>query len=447
MYLVIGLSLFLCTVLHSSVTTTFGAFVEIPPSMARITSGNGGSFSPAISADGRFVAFTSIASDLVADDTNNAYDVFIYDHLTAQTTLVSGTSAGIPGDDDSTNPVISADGRYIAFVSDATNLVANDTNGQLDVFVYDQQTSQTIRVSVASNGVQGNAFSSFATISADGQHIAFVSAADNLVRDDTNQLWDIFVYHQGTRTTERVSISADAQQSDNNSAYPSISADGRYVVFASFATNLVPQQTNDVIQIFVRDRELGTTEIVSSGVDGAVGDNDSTETTISADGRFIAFRSVATNLVSNDSNGHQDIFVHDQETGQTELVSVSSTSVQSDRPSVFFDLSSDGRFVVFTSEATNLVPEDTNGAENVFLHDRLETTTDIISNLSINDPPALASSQPSVSADGRFIAFQSLLNLTPDDTNAVEDIFVYDRGGTEPEPEPELRVYLPFVKR
>lgn len=441
----IGLSLSLCTVLHASVATTLGASVEIPPSMARITSGNSGSFSPAISADGRFIAFTSTSSDLVVDDTNNAFDVFVYDRLTTQTTLVSGTSTGIPGNNDSTNPVISADGRYIAFVSDADNLVSNDTNGQLDVFVYDQQTGRTVRVSVASNGVQGNAFSSFATISADGQQIAFVSAADNLVRDDTNGLWDIFVYHQGTRTTERVSISQDSQQSNNNSAYPSISADGRYVAFASFATNLVPQETNDVIQIFVRDRESGTTELVSNGVDGAAGDNDSTETVISNDGRYIAFRSVATNLVPNDSNEHQDIFVYDQEVEQTELVSVSSEGVQGDSSAIFFDLSSDGRFVVFTSAATNLVPTDTNGAENVFLRDRIETTTDIISNLSVNDPPALASSQPSVSTDGRFIAFQSLLNLTPDDTNTIEDIFVYDRGGIEPEP--ELRIYLPFVKR
>lgn len=441
----IGLSLSLCTVLLSSVTTTLGSPIEIPPSMARITDGNGGSFSPDISADGRFIAFTSLASDLVVDDTNNAFDVFVYDRLTTQTILVSGTRAGTPGNNDSTNPVISADGRYIAFVSDADNLVANDTNGQLDVFVYDQQTSQTARVSVASNGVQGNAFSSFAAISADGQQIAFVSAADNLVGDDTNGLWDIFVHHQGTRTTERVSIAQDSQQSDNNSAYPSISADGRYVAFASFATNLVPQQTNDVIQIFVRDRELDTTELVSRGVNGAVGDNDSTETAISDDGRHIAFRSVATNLVPNDSNEHQDIFVYDQEVGQTELVSVSSIGMQSDSPSIFFDLSSDGRFVVFTSAATNLVPTDTNGAENVFLRDRIEATTDIISNLSINDPPALASSQPSISVDGRFIAFQSLLNLTPDDTNTMEDIFVYDRGGIEPEP--ELRMYLPFIKK
>lgn len=441
LYVVIGLSL--CLILHGDVTTSFGAPIVFPPTMTRITNGNGGSFSPAISADGRFIAFTSLASDLVATDTNNAFDVFVYDRRTTQTTLVSVATTGLSGNDDSTNPAISANGRFIAFISDANDLVANDTNDQLDVFVYDQQTSQTTRVSVASNGVQGNAFSGTATISADGQQVAFVSAADNLVADDTNGFWDIFVHHRGTRTTERVTIAPDGQQSNNNSAYPSSSADGRYVAFASFATNLAPQETNDVIQLFVRDRESGTTELVSRGISGAVGDNDSIETDISDDGRYIAFRSVATNLVPNDSNGHQDIFVYDQETGQTELVSVSSTSVQGDSPSIFFDLSSDGRFVVFTSAATNLVTEDTNGAENVFFRDRIETSTDIIANLSINDPPALASSQPSVSANGRFIAFQSLVTLTPDDNNAIEDIFVYDRGGTET----EIRIYLPFVKR
>ncbi|MGK2958982.1 MAG: DUF6531 domain-containing protein, partial [Acidimicrobiales bacterium] len=287
------------------------------------------------------------------------------------TTLISQSTNGGFGDGSSDGPPsLSADGRYIAFHSHATNLVPGDTNGVADAFVRDRQLGTTTLVSVSSEGAQGNEDSEFSSISADGRYIAFHSYATNLVPDDTNEAADAFVRDRQLGTTTLVSVSSEGAQGNRNSDLPSISADGRYIAFRSGATNLVPDDTNDFEDAFVRDRQLGTTTLVSVSSGGAQGNRDSYFTSISADGRYVAFSSGATNLVSGDTNEFEDAFVRDRQLGTTTLVSVSSGGAQGNDDSFFSSISADGRYIAFGSVATNLVPGDTNGAANLFVVDR-----------------------------------------------------------------------------
>ena len=239
---------------------------------------------------------------------------------------VSVTSEGTQASDDSYigpdsySSSISADGRYVAFQSYADNLVPGDTNEQPDIFVRDRQTGTTERVNVAADGTQANDYSYSSSISADGRYVAFSSRASNLVPDDTNEQWDIFVRDRQTGTTERVSVAADGTQANSNSWYPSISADGSHVAFQSDASNLVPGDKNDLEDIFVRDlaggealrdRQTGTTEKVSVATDGTQANSISSSPSISADGSYVAFQSDASNLVPGDTNDASDIFVRD----------------------------------------------------------------------------------------------------------------------------------------
>ena len=334
--------------------------------------GDSDSYSSAISADGRFVAFESYASNLVPVDTNDTIDIFVHDRQTGTTERVSVASDGSEGDSDSYSSAISisGDGRYVAFESYASNLVPGDTNDMGDIFVHDRVTAETTRVSVDSAGNEGNAWSYGVAISADGRHVAFRSYASNLVPGDTNDMGDIFVHDRQTGETTRVSVDSAGSEGNGWSEYPSISADGRFVAFESYASNLVPVDTNDTMDIFVHDRQTGTTERVSVASDGSEGDSDSYSSAISADGRFVAFESGASNLVPGDSNEMTDIFVHDCQTGTTERVSVASDGSEGDSGSYSSAISADGRFVALSSYASNLVPGDTNGTEDIFVHDR-----------------------------------------------------------------------------
>ena len=388
--------------------------------------GNGRSARNSTSADGRYVAFGSLASNLVPGDTNGLNDVFVRDALLGTTTRVSVDSAGTQGNGGSDYPSISADGRYVAFRSAATNLVPGDTNTRDDIFVRDTVTNTTTRVSVDSAGVQSNGFSYDPSISADGRYVAFDSAASNLVSGDTNASDDVFVRDTVENTTPRVSVDSAGVQGNLWSDYPSISADGRYVAFESYATNLVPGDTN-ANDIFVRDRLLGTTTRVSVDSAGAQGDWGSYHPSISADGRYVAFGSDSTNLVPGDTNGSRDVFVRDTLTGTTTRVSVDSAGVQGDGAGGYYSpsISADGRYVAFDSWATNLVSGDTNGTGDVFVRDRLLGITTRTSVDSGGTQGNGESGKPSISADGRCVAFSSVAsNLVPGDTNGVEDVFV-----------------------
>src|SRR6476661_3251922 len=322
--------------------------------------GNRGSTNPAISADGRFVAFYSEASNLVPEDTNGKPDIFVRDRLTNTTTRVSVDSAGNQANSFSNDPSISADGRFVAFTSGASNLVPGGTNNTSDIFVRDTLTNTTTRVSVDSAGNQGNRDAYGASISADGRFVAFESFASNIVPGDTNNTSDIFVRDVLTNTTTRVSVDAAGNQGNFLSGSASISGDGRFVAFGSNSSNLVPGDPNNRDEIFVRDLSTNTTTRVSVDSAGNLGNGYSYTPSISADGRFVAFYSDATNLVpGDDTNSSRDILVRDRLTNTTTRVSVDSTGNQANSSSFAPSISADGRFVAFYSEATNLVPGDT----------------------------------------------------------------------------------------
>jgi Tol biopolymer transport system component len=245
----------------------------------------------------------------------------------------SGSEAN--GDDYAWGGGISGNGRWVVFGGYASNLVANDTNALRDVFVRDREAGTTERVSVDSSGGQANDFSwnfEFA-ISADGRCVAFVSYASNLVQGDTNQDEDVFVHDRATGITERVSVDSSGGQANGGNRYvpgssqPSISADGQIVAFTSFADNLVPGDANGVSDVFVHDRSSGVTERVSVDSSGAEANGASDGPAISANGRFVAFTSAADDLVAGDTNQTYDVFVHDRATGTTERVSVDSLGV------------------------------------------------------------------------------------------------------------------------
>jgi Tol biopolymer transport system component len=400
-----------------------------------------------ISADGRFVAFTSFATNLVAGDTNGCKDVFVRDRQNPGTTVrVSVDSSGAQGNSYSQDPSISADGRFVAFESLATNLVAGGTNGFDQVFLHDRDTDAdgifdepgavaTILVSVDSSGVQGNYDSTYPSISADGLFVAFTSGASNLVANDTNMVQDIFIRDVQPGTTERVSEGPSGVQGNNWSLYSSLSANGRFVALWSLASNLVASGTNGHEHIFVHDRLTGTTELASADSIGAEGNNDSYFPSISADGRWVAFTSGASNLVAGDTNSAYDTFVHDRQSGATERVSLGPNGVEGNSGSSWdaVSISGDGRFVAFESMATNLVTGDTNGSPDTFVRDRQSGTTERVSVDSVGTEGDFDSHYPSISAGGRFAAFGSFAtNLVGGDTNGLYDVFVRDRGPGNP---------------
>jgi Tol biopolymer transport system component len=385
--------------------------------------GNGdsyGYFGAAISADGRYVAFTSDASNLVAGDTNGTLDVFVRDRQLNTTERVSVSSTGHQGKGASWLPAISADGRYVAFTSEASNLVAGDGNHSYDVFVHDRKLDTTKRASVSSTGHQGDGDSWSEAISADGRYVALTSEASNLVARDTNDESDVFVRDRKRHKTSRVSVSTTEHQGDRGTYSAAISADGRYVAFTSYASNLVSKDTHKNT-LFVRDRKLGTTRRMSGTGPPGRGSG----AAISADGRYVAFDSHAPNLVAADTNDAYDVFVHNRKHHTTSRVSVSSTGDQGNGRSEYPAISADGRYVAFWSAASNLVAGDTNGMLDVFVRDRKHHTTSRVSLSSTGDQGNSRSQYPAISADGRYVAFPSAAsNLVAGDTNTADDLFV-----------------------
>ena len=513
----------------------------------------GGSYEPSISANGRFIAFWASDDDLASNDTNGRYDVYVHDMLDGSTTLVSANADGTPGELDSLNASISADGRYIAYYSDSPNLVTpNIVNGFYNIFVYDMVSGTTALASCDSNGNQGDASvpnlnMTPPAINADGRYVAFWSAADNLVAGDTNGIADLFLHDFTTGITSLVSVDSAGEQADvfdGAQNGQSISDDGRFISFSSTANNLVDGDTNQQADIFVHDEATGTTTRVDVSANGAQGDGFSYVSHVSADGSVVAFNSYSDNLVpgelpqsfnslvfvtsgfphagivarangrnTSEGGGSVDITValgeapqHDvtvafdvsdpsegalsktsltftpdnwqspqivtvtgvQDTladgdiaytvdftastsadsiyngltapsislinlddDLTRLVSQSSAGIADNSLSANGDvasISNGGRFVAFSSPATNLVPDDRNGFQDVFVRDTALGLTSIISTDSLGVQGNGASSSPSISADGRYVAFASAAsNLVDGDTNDAADIFVYDR--------------------
>lgn len=393
-----------------------------------------------LSADGRFVGFTSMAINLVAGDTNGLRDGFLRDRQTRQTLRVTIAADGSQGNADLGLASISADGRFAAFHSHATNIVPGDTNGQADIFVRDVQTGAVTRASVSSTGQQANGESNEAAFSGDGRHVAFWSRASNLVPGDTNGQVDIFRHDRLTGETVRISVASDGAQAGGVHPLPSepfnvvghggMSADGRWIAFTSYASNLVPGDTNGSADIFVRDVLTGQTTRVNVASDGTQANagrdprfilSTGHDPQISADGRFVAFASAASDLVPGDTNGTWDLFVHNRLTGQTVRASLASDGTQANEASANpgHGISGDGRFVAFLSGASNLVPGDTNGFSDVLVRDMV---TGQIVRVSVaadqTQGSAHAGHSVRITPDGRYILFGShASNLVPGDTN------------------------------
>jgi Tol biopolymer transport system component len=388
-----------------------------------------------LSADGRYVAFQSDASNLVAGDTNGVRDVFVRDRQTGAVSRVSVSSDGTQGNSVSSFAKLSGDGRYVVFYSTASTLVAGDTNGVADTFVHDRQTGTTTRISVSSTGAQANGESLQPTaISADGRYAAFTSRASTLVAGDTNGLVDVFVRDLGANTTVRVSVGAGGAQGNRGNFTPSLSADGRYVAFTSLASNLVAGDTNEAADVFRHDRDPdadgifdegnGVTVRLSLTGAGEVGLL-SNRPGISGDGNRIVFGSASATLVAGDTNGVVDVFVADVGAGTTRRVSVDSASGQANGASEFQAISGNGLLVAFHSDATNLVAGDTNGVRDVFTR-VLATGTTVRQSVSTAGAQGNgASDLPALSGDGRYVVFSSTAtNLVAGDTNGVQDVFL-----------------------
>ena len=391
------------------------------------TEANEQSYVSGISGDGNFIAFYSYANNLVAGDSNRMPDCFVRDRATGTVTRVSLRSNGTQGNGGSYSPVVSGDGNIAAFYSDARNLVAGDLNLLADVFVHELSTGTTTRVSVDSSGVEADGSSFLPIISDDGNIVAFQSSATNLVAGDTNAFSDVFVHDRTTGITTRVSVDSSGAEGNNGSYSARISADGQFVFFYSDASNLVAGDTNAATDGFVHDRATGITTRVTIDSSGNEGNGISYNGTISENGDKVAYYSLATNLVANDTNGVADIFVHDRTTGATTRASVDSSGAEGNNGSFTARISADGNFVAFISDANNLVAGDTNGFTDIFRHD---LTTGETIRLSV-DSAGLESNGPSSgpwnSEDGRFTTFSSTAtNLVANDTNAFSDVFLRD---------------------
>ncbi len=402
---------------------------------------------PQISAEGGYVVFSSIFSPLPqAQKTcpTSGCQIFGYDRRTAQTEMISVSPDGAPGNGDSRPAGVSADGRFVVFQSTATNLLSRAVDCSAvqaceEVYVRDRAKRKTEIVSLSPSGEPANSvpcrfgcFQAGLAISADGRAVAFHSTASNLSSDagctpagDLTGVCaaQIFVHDRDTRTTELASRSAIGAIGDNSSGHPCLSGNGRYVAFYSYATNLVKGDSNNASDVFVRDRATGRIERVSLPASGGEANGGSLTNEsgagrcVSNNGRHIMFSSHASNLVARDGNGTMDMFVRDLRAGSTRRVTISSSGGEANgRSDATFGLSGDGRFAAFTSEASNLVPGDTNGVRDVFVHDLAKRTTLRLSLSSLGQEGNGGSFAPSLSSRGAVATFiSSASNLAAGD--------------------------------
>lgn len=437
--------------------------------------GNGPSGHASVSDDGRYIAYHSYASDVwpggdslpcaahergqsVGTTLNDLLgpdqpcsQAVVFDRRTGKHVVASVNDAGeLSNGHIYSSPEISGDGRYLAFVSTASNLVPNDTNHIGDVFLRDLEAGTTERVTHTFTGAQvefepdtseggipvwgGSPFE--LAMSGDGRFVAYASSSSSLVRGDTNGMWDIFVWDRITKVTRMVSVASDGTQGDDWSRRPCFSRSGRYIAFSSHASTLVPNDRNGSRDVFVHDMRTGKTTLESVSETGEQGNGSSKASgsiCMSDDGRMLAFLSDASNLVPDDTNGITEVLLRDRRLGTLTRVNVSSSGEQSQRParpfsltdytgreglqsagstgssSVLGSISGNGQYVVYASYASNLVPEDNNGNRDVFLYDTETRTTVRVSLNTAGDPYQGTSSAPAISADGAVIVFDSHL--------------------------------------
>lgn len=385
--------------------------------------------SPSISANGRFVVFSSDANNLTPDDPNNRTDTFLHDLQTGTTELISVSTTGEQGDlyQYSISQPLSDDGRYIIFTSQADNLVPDDLNGQYDLFLRDRQTGETTLLSLSNLNEQVNInINSNARMSSDGRYVIFETLATNILApNDSNTDTDIFLYDRQLDQTAIVSVSSAAVVGNGDSTFPQMSSDRRIITFSSVATNLVAGDTNGASDVFVRNLQTGQTSRINLTYNGTEPEVGAYGQVISADGRFVAYSSPSDELVLNDTNDVADVFVRNLQTAQTSRISISSSGAQGNGLSYVTSISEDGRFVVFESMASNLVTGDTNNAFDVFVHDRQTGETTRVSVSAGGAQGNDASREGIITPSGSYIVFYSLAsNLVANDNNNNEDIFV-----------------------
>jgi Tol biopolymer transport system component len=393
--------------------------------------GNASSSWPSISADDRYVAFSSASTNLVAGDTNGFVDVFVRDRQNGTTRRVSLNSTGAQADNWCDTPAISRDGRFVVFASPASNLVPGDTNFRNDIFVVELATGAIERVSVSSLGAQANDDSYLPRISADGRYVAFTSYAQNLDPIDAYHGFpeDIFVRDRVTNTTRLVSTNSAGVQGNGFSEDCDISGDGRYVAFESAATNLAPLSTFQGQNVYRKDLITGATILINVDSNGLhlAG---AAYPTLNFDGRFVAFGS-GQPLVAGDNNQKFDLYVRDTLNGTTTIASVASNgALGNDHFQYYGRMSDDARYVSFMSFASDLVPLDNNGVPDFFVRDRLTSTTRRVTESSFGIQSDLDTYFGSLSADGRFVVYGSAgTNLAPGDANGQGyDVYLHDLG-------------------
>lgn len=409
--------------------------------------GNSDSFAPSITADGQFVAFLSTADNLIELDSNGYQDVFLYELAQDEITRITIGYDGSQANGASSDVQISDDGRFVVFVSEASNLVGTDANGHADVFLYDRQSGVTELVSRAPDGTQGDAPSVQPALSSGAHFVAFVSLADNLSPNDKNGVSDVYLYDRQEGTLELISVGSDGRQADDTNKYPTISASGRYVAYQSKSTNLMPDDDgNNMFDIFLRDRQEGVTELISRNVQGTAGNMESQRPSISNDGRYVAFESWASDLVEGDENYNSDVFVADRLTERIEIVSVSSDGRQADHVNGGAVISGDGRYVAYSSLAGNLAVNDGNQLFDVYLRDRVRSETQLVSMNANGQAGNGVSISPSLTTAGTYIVFDSVAtDLVSDDTNGRFDVFIFSTPA--PVGTAQYSVFLPLMAR
>lgn len=390
---------------------------------------NSGSSSPSVSADGRYVAFSSYASNLVRGDTNDTSDVFVRDLVTGQTRRVSLASDGGQANGGSFDPSISADGDVVAFQSDATNLVAGDTEGHTDVFVHVVSTGVTQRVSVSPRGRGANSDSIQPAVSADGSTVAFASMATNLVSQPVNATGlccDIFVRNLAAGTTALADPMLDGTGSGDGFS-PVLSATGRYVVYGSWGCTMVKGvPCEDESNILERDMRTRRMTLVNRSVTGRLANGCAEDPAVSADGNLVAFVSDGGDLVAGDTNSAYDVFERNLAAKHTWRISVTSHGDQTNGADGRVTMSSDGRYVAFQSDAWNIVPGDSNLVSDIFLHDSQTGKTVRVSVGAGGAQADAYSANAAISGDGSLVAFESDAdNLAAGDTNRTTDIYAH----------------------
>ena len=379
-----------------------------------------------LSADGRYVVFQSTASNLVTGV--SGMQVYRHDRITGTTALVSYAKAGGPSVGVNVQPTVSADGRYVAFGSFASDIVDGDTNGVQDVFVRDMQTGTTALVSATATGVIGNAGSGLSglsgahEISDDGRYVAFISTATNLVAGPFNAFSQIYVKDMTTGAVVRASVDSSGLPGNNLSNSPSISGNGLFVAFRSDASNLSP--LSSTTQVFVRDLVAGTTTLESAGAAAVA--RASTVPSLSFDGRYVAFVSEAgLDPADLDNGGNPDVFLRDRVSGTTALASLSLNTFSPGVPTGAPSISADGRWVGFQSLDDMLVSGDLGGLTDVFLYDRDTHAVTLVSRNDAGDQANQPSFGPSVSADGKLVLFGTTAsNLVTSPSSTGNQLYV-----------------------